>query len=129
PCLNAIRGQRRLTFTLAWFSPINPHSRAYRCARLWLSIPDETLATKRAQADHRSVKNGTLQHEIWEGDQAAPFATGTSLIIRVNCREEAGKLLGPVRYGLAVSIEAAVELGLPIYEEIRQAIEIREQLL
>jgi hypothetical protein len=128
PSLNAIRGKRRLTFTLAWFSPINPHSRAYRCARLWFSTSDDTLATKRAQAERFAVRNGTLQHEIWEGEQAAAFAAGTNLIIRVNCREDGGKLLGPVRYGLAVSIEAAVELALPIYEEVRQAIAVREQI-
>jgi hypothetical protein len=128
PSLNAVRGKRRLTFTLAWFSPINPQSRAYRCARLWLSTPSEVLATNRAEGEWRSVRNGTLQHEIWEGDQAAVFSEGTDIVIRVNCREDAGKLTEPVRYGLAVSIEAAVELQLQIYEQVRQAIAIREQI-
>ena len=107
PSLNAARGKRRLTFTLAWFSPINPHSRAYRCARLWFSKPGQTLAPNRTEAEWRSVRNGTLQHEIWEGDAAAVFADGEDLIVRVNCREDGGKLDGAVRYGLAVSIEAA----------------------
>jgi hypothetical protein len=80
PSLNAIRGKRRLTFTLAWFSPINPRSRAYRCARLWFSKPTENLATGRAEAEWRSVRNGTLQHEIWEGDQAAAFSDGTDIV-------------------------------------------------
>ena len=126
PSLNAIGGKRRLIFTLAWFSPINPQSRPYRCARLWISKPTETLATGRAQAEWRSVRNGTLQHEIWEGDRAAVFADGTDLVIRVNCREDGGKIQSAVRYGLAVSIEAAV--GLPIYEEVREAIAIRERI-
>ncbi len=126
--LNAIGGKRRLTFTLAWFSPINPQSRLYRCARLWFSKPNENLATRRAEAEHRSVHNGTLQHEIWEGESAAVFSDGTDLIIRVNCREDGGKLQAPVRYGLAVSIEAAVELRLPIYEEVREAIAVRERI-
>jgi hypothetical protein len=128
PSLNAVRGKRRLTFTLAWLSPINPQSRAYRCARLWFSPPSETLATGRSEAEWRSVRNGTLQHEIWEGEQAAAFSDGTDIVIRVNCREDGGKLHGAVRYGLAVSIEAAVELGLPIYEEVRQAIAVREPI-
>jgi hypothetical protein len=128
PSLNAIRGRRRLTFTLAWFSPINPQSRAYRIARLWLSPPSERLATKQTEAERHAVRNGTLQHEIWEGDQAAAFSEGAELVVRVNCREDGGKLIGSVRYGLAVSIEAAVELGLPIYEEVRQAIAVREPI-
>jgi hypothetical protein len=128
PSLNAARGKRRLTFTLAWFSPINPRSRAYRCARLWFTKPSENLATDRAEAEWRSVRNGTLQHEIWEGDKAAAFSDGTDIVIRVNCREDGGKIIEPVRYGLAVSIEAAVELGLQIYEEVRQAIAVREQI-
>lgn len=126
--LNAIRGKRRLTFTLAWFSPINPQSRAYRCARLWLSKPEQTLAPQRAEAEWRSVRNGTLQHEIWEGEAAAVFADGEDLVIRVNCREDGGKLQGSIRYGLAVSIEAAEELQLPIYEEVRAVIAIQEQV-
>jgi hypothetical protein len=48
--------------------------------------------------------------------------------VRVNCREDGGKLTKDVRYGLAVSIEAAPELGLEIYEEVREAIAIREQI-
>jgi len=128
PSLNAAIGRRRLTFTLAWLSPINPQSRAYRCARLWLSPPSENLSTHRSEAEWRSVRNGTLQHEIWEGESAVAFSDGADIVIRVNCREDGGKLFGPVRYGLAVSIEAAVELGLPIYEDVRQAIAVRERI-
>ena len=127
PSLNAVRGKRRLTFTLAWFSPINPQSRAYRCARLWLSPPSDALAINRSEAEWRSVRNGTLQHEIWEGEKAVAFSEGADVVIRVNCREDAGKLSVPVRYGLAVSIESAVALALPIYEEVREAIAVREE--
>jgi len=62
------------------------------------------------------------------GTDAAAFSDGTDIVIRVNCREDGGKIIEPVRFGLAVSIEAAPELGLEIYNEVRDAIAIREQI-
>ncbi len=126
--LNAFRGKRRITLTLAWISPINPNSRAYRIARLWISKPSALLGTSRSESEWRTVRSGTLQHEIWEGEGAVPFADGSTITIRVNCREDGGALADAVRYGLAVSIEAASQYGLPIYEEVNEAINIREPI-
>lgn len=127
PSLNAVTDRRRLTTTLAWFSPINASSRIYRSARLWLTTPDARLNTERAEAEWRTVRNGTLQHEIFEGDAAGVFAEGDEVAIRVNCKADGATLPEPIRYGLAVSIESSN--ALPIYEEVRSAIALRTRIV
>lgn len=118
PSLSGIRGLRRVVVTLAWLSPIHPRHRNYRGAALWFDIENGKLATKREDVEWRSTRNGTVQHEIFEGERAAAFAEDEAMVIRVNCRADASSLEGSVRYGLIVSIEVAEELRVPVYEEI-----------
>jgi hypothetical protein len=121
--LSGVRGFRRIVVTLAWFSPIQPRHRNYRGAALWFDIENEKLATKREDTEWRVARNGTVQHEIFEGLRAAAFADGETLMVRVNCRSDAGSLEGTIRYGLVVSLEVAEELHVPVYDEI--AVRIR----
>lgn len=123
PSLSGVRGLRRVVVTLAWLSPIHPRHRNYRGAALWFDIENEKLATKREDAEWRSARNGTVQHEIFEGERAAAFAEDETMVIRVNCRSDSSSLAGTVRYGLVVSIEVAEELRVPVYEEV--AVRIR----
>lgn len=116
--LSGVRGLRRVIVTLAWLSPIYPRHRNYRGAALWFDIENEKLATKREDAEWRSARNGTVQHEIFEGERAAAFAEDETMLIRVNCRADASPLEGAIRYGLVVSVEVAEELRVPVYEEI-----------
>jgi len=53
-----------------------------------------------------------------EGERAAVFADGDALEIRVNCKGEAGELTTEVPYALAVTLEAAPALDLPIHDEV-----------
>lgn len=46
------------------------------------------------------------------------FADGDALEIRVNCRATAGSLEEDVPYALAVTLEIAPGIGIPIYDEI-----------
>ena len=105
---------RRLTATLAWLSPINPRHRNYRTASLSVEPPQTELRVRRKECDFRAVQRGTVQHEILEGEAATPFADGDALKFTVNCRSDAGDLNDPVRYGIAVSLEVAVGVTLPI---------------
>jgi len=112
---------RRLTLTLAWLSPINPGSRAYRRAALSftrINNPDP-LGVDRTEVDARAVGRGTVQHEILEGSQASAYVDGDRLRIRIDCREDAGGLDELVPYALAVTLEVREGVDLPIYEEIR----------
>jgi hypothetical protein len=117
---------RRLTITLAWLTPINVDNRKYRRAALAFEATDtaSTIGGKRAEARHQQVRNGTLQHEIFEGERVCAFQEHENLVIPVQCREEAGPLDVDVPYGLAVSLEVKEDIGIPLYEEIRDLIEI-----
>lgn len=126
PSLSGLDCWRRLTITLAWLSPINVDNRKYRKAAMSFEATDtaKEIGGKRAEAQHQQVRNGTVQHEVIEGTDVKTFQEHESLVIPVQCREEAGPLDVRVPYGLAVSLEVKEEVGIPIYDEIRNLIEI-----
>ena len=118
PSLAAVSVHRRLTITLAWLTPINSLSQKYRVAQLWFN-PKNSVARTRKNADHDSVQRGTLQHEILEGSEAVPFLDGDAIGIKISCRADAGKLENSIDFGLAVTLEIAEDVDIPIYQEIR----------
>ena len=121
PSLSASAIARKLTISLGWFSPVSVKLHKYRMARLWFD-PRNDLANARQDADWRSTKRGTIQHEILEGRRVLDFQDGADIVFKVNCRADAGKLEAPVRYGLAVSLEVAEGINLPIYQEVREKV-------
>jgi hypothetical protein len=122
PSLSARQERRRLTVTLAWLSPISASTQKYRTASLWFEAINNGLAPSRQNADWQTVKRGTVQHEVFEGQRAEPFIDGEVIEIKVNCREDAGKIQNPVAYGLAVSLEVAEGVDIAVYNEIRTRI-------
>lgn len=124
PSLSGLNEERRLIITLAWFSPINPDTRKYRKANLSFDPPKDEAGVERINAQWQHVKNGTVQHEVLEGSEVVTYQDGENLEIDVVCRQDAGSLDESVNYGLAVTLEVAEEIEIPIYEEIRQRIEI-----
>jgi len=132
PSLSGMNVWRRLTITLAWLSPINAENSKYR--RAMLAFDPQSLDNKiggvRSEAQWQQVKNGTIQHEIIEGDRVVTYMQGDVLVIPVQCREDAGSLDVAIPYGLAVSLEVKEDVQIPIYEEVRTALEItiREQI-
>ncbi|MFC1924609.1 hypothetical protein ACFLXA_04525, partial [Chloroflexota bacterium] len=122
PSLAGVRVWRRLTITLAWLTPVNSRSRAYRCASLWFEPPTEELGIDRREVHSYATQRGTVQHEILEGERATSFVDGDTLKIIVNCRAVAEPLSEPVPYAIAVSVEIAEGLQIPVYEEIRTRI-------
>jgi len=131
PSLSGKRVWRRITVTMAWMTPINPNHRAFRKASLWFEPYggkqrhgefNQLLQVSRREADWQAVRRGTIQHEIFSGDKATPFGDDDNLIVQVNCRADAGKLIENIPYALIVTIEVALGLNLPIYNEIRTRI-------
>lgn len=120
--LNATLVKRRLTVTLSWFTPTNARHSKYRAARLWVDVSAEALRLERSEGEWRQLQLGTLQHEIFEGEGAVPVVPGQSLVVRVNCLADAGRLVSPVEFALCVSLEVAEGVALPIYEQIRARI-------
>jgi hypothetical protein len=99
PALASVRYKRRLTVTLGWISPVNLRHRAYRKAALFLDLPAprlrEALGLGTAEVDRNDSARGTIQHMVFEGDDAIPFVDGAELMLKVNCRADAGKLETP----------------------------------
>lgn len=127
PSLGSRPGWRRLTVTMAWISPISAKTQKYRTASLWFEVGGVVLAKDRQEScsgtdGWRAVRRGTVQHEIFEGQSAVPFVDGEVIEIKVNCRNDAGKIQNPVAYGLVVSLEVAEGVNIPVYNEIRTRI-------
>lgn len=112
----------RFTVTLAYMAPTVGQLTKYRGARVFFETPDETvIGGRRTEADHRAVRRGSCQHEIFEGSQAMVFSSDDTLPIHVQCMDDAQRLKAgaQLRYGLVVSVETAVETSTTIHEEIR----------
>jgi len=124
PSLSAVSERRRLTITLAWLSPVRTTRQNYRMAHLWFA-PRYNIAPDRMDADHRAVQRGTIQHEVLEGENAVAFQDGETIVIKVNCRADAGNLDLPIRYGLAVTLEVAEGIDIPVYQEVRDRLSVR----
>lgn len=120
-CLNGSLANRKLSVTLAWLTPINFAHQRYRQAHLWFDAESDPLDISRSQADHRAVRRGTVQHEIFEGEEIVRFKNDQSIGIRVSCRPDAGASQLVVPYGLVVSLSAP---SLPIYEQVRAKIQV-----
>ena len=120
--LDGQREPRTLTVTVAWFSPVNPGHSGYRMAKLEVDAVNKFEAAagvkrRPEQPSDKSVPRGTVFHTRYHGEKAAPFIDDGHVLLRVYCRELAGRLDKPIRYGVAVSIEAGE--GIPVYEEVR----------
>jgi hypothetical protein len=125
PSLNARAEHRRVTLTLAWLTPINPFHRGYRRAALTLDpLGFKDILGDRADADMYGARRGTVQHEVLEGRRAVPYAPGSALELAVSARAGAGTLDVSIPYAVIVTLEVPQGVGLPIYEEIRQALRV-----
>lgn len=125
PGLSSSQEWRRMVVTLAWFSAVNPDHRNFREAKLEISPANNwgTLPLKlaRQDGDHNQVLRGTVQHEVLEGtDQIAAFQDGDSILLHIACKKDATvRLDDAIPYGLAVTLEVAEGIQIPIYEQLR----------
>lgn len=115
----------RLIVTLAWFTPINPRNQEYRVAKLSFKVfgmGKDNLS--RVRADQYSAQRGTVQHEIFDIKRAVDLTQKETANIHVYCREGAGKIETPIRYGLAVTFEINPESEIEIYQKIKERLEV-----
>ncbi|MCQ8103796.1 S8 family peptidase [Methylomonas sp. SURF-2] len=126
PSLANSKQWRRLTITLAWFTPINPNHRYLRQAKLFFEAPKNTdlLGLSRQEAEWNQVRRGTVQHEILESSKVSYYQDGDELVIPVQCNSDAvDKLDEQIPYALAVTMEVKEGISIPIYQEIRSRIQ------
>ncbi|WP_423905974.1 S8 family peptidase [Candidatus Spongiihabitans sp.] len=110
----------RMVVTLAWFTPINPFRYGIRQAKLFFDVPDFSN-TNRQEADWQQVKNGSVQHEIFNINQF----TGNQIEIFVQCEADATEnLVETIPYAISFTLEAEEETGIDLYEMIEQSIHI-----
>lgn len=112
---------RRLTATLACFSPITPSRQAYRSAQLWFSIEGakKHLIDNRINADWQATRRGSLQHEIFESDQIVVWGSDDIIQLKVNCANVADdRFAGSVPYALMVSFEIDAAVNIDVYERV-----------
>jgi hypothetical protein len=125
-CLAGCKVNRSLTVTVAWFSPIDPGRERYRRVKLEANPlkPFETLGVERTK-EHPSknaIERGTVVHSRYDGNSAVAFEED-HIILQISFRgDDLPKKNDPIRYGIAVTIEA--ETILPIYDEISQRLKI-----
>ena len=131
PSLSSVAEARRLIITLAWLTPVNCAHQHYRVAHLWFTTPEgRNIAPDGTNADHYASQRGTVQHQVFQGETAVPFEDGENLVIKVNCREDAGTIQEPIRFGLAVTLEVLEGIHIPmfpipIYQEVRERLAVR----
>lgn len=116
---------RRVTVTLSWLSPINPRSQRYRVARLHVAPPTDDIGVARLDVPHYAPGNGTVQHEVLEGERAVAFQSGDDLEISVECFVDAGTATPPVRFGLVVTVEVAEGVLIDIHSEVQDQLRAR----
>lgn len=120
---------KRVTATLAWFSPINWCHRQYRRARLSFSAPTELPRPIPATdlADNVAQRGAcTVKHLVWDTQGTVALGQGDDLRLRVRCTEQAGGLLGErVDYAVAMTLWLAPEAGIDVYSQVRDQIRTR----
>ena len=127
--------KRRLTVTLTWMTPIAAQNQKYRKARLWYELTEnKDITPKRIDlADANAPRLGTLQHELFEGEKRYPLPENPVLGIKVNCADDAGDFVEPIKYAIAVTLEIGygVQLSLftsNVYDEIQERLRIKNPI-
>ena len=122
PSLSARNDKRKLTITLAWLSPVATNTQRYRTASLFFDAEFAKINTVRDDADYNAVKRGTVQHEIFVGEQAAAFEDGDSINISIVCKKDAIDFTESIPYAITVTLEVAEGIDIDIYQEVRSRI-------
>lgn len=111
--------KRKLTVTLAYFSPIEANKQTYRTAKLWFDIiGGEQLVPLRENTEWQGVQKGTLQHEIFQGEAALVWDDEKVIQIKVNCKEDAGKFKQEIPYCIFVTFEVAEGYDIDVYTKV-----------
>lgn len=129
PSIGQQRIEKKVIVSLAWLSPLNFRTSKYRKAQLYFNNlrHNDYLSLNREYYDFDLAQKGTVQHDILVGNQADAFIDGDMLKIKVNCREDASSLSihENIRYGIAVTLQIQENVGISIYEEVKQRIQQR----
>lgn len=111
--------KRRLIVTLSYFSPISPNKQSYRVAKLWFNVEgNESLSSQRTNPDWQAVQRGTLQHEIFESDEAIVWNDDNYISIIVSCKIDDKKSDKEIPYCIFVTFEVADGQNIEVYSKV-----------
>lgn len=119
---------RRLTTTLAYFTPIVPTRQAYRSAHLWFDFENKKkhLLDSRVDASDKAVTRGSVQHEIFENNEIVAWGEDDGIKIKINCRAAAEeRLSNSIPYALMVSFEIKSDIDVDVYTKIAEKVRPR----
>lgn len=115
--------KRKLTVTMSYFSPTDSTKQKYRGTQLWFEVNGvDTLKMARQNSDWQGVRKGTLQHEIFCGENAVVWDESDCLTIKVNCKDDAIKMRNKVQYSIFVTFEVADGIDLDVYSKVENMI-------
>lgn len=123
--------RRKLTVTLAYFSPVRPTTLKYREKQVWFTLDaGSNVAGPRLEFDYNAVTRGTLQHEVFETEDITVWDENSSLVIKVNCRDDASKTPADtmIPYALFATFEMAPEYDVDVYQEVVSRVRIRDAI-
>ena len=116
---------RKVTVTLAYFSPIASKRKEYRKAQVWFTRDSgtERLVPLRANTDWQGVLRGTVQHEIFLGSDPIPWGDDDEICIKISCKQGTltGAIGSAVPYAIFITIEVANPVG-NIYDSIAERV-------
>lgn len=123
------REVKRVSATLAWLSPVNWRHRQYRQAALSFTKPGGDipgLGTPIGVATDLAKRGSTtVQHLVWETDRSFAGGRGSSLSLTVKCFDQAGyEDVEPIDYAVAVSLWVAPTVGVDVYAQVRDQIQV-----
>jgi hypothetical protein len=124
------RFSRRLTVTLASFTPICPSTQKYRSAQLWYTLDDagKELVPHRQDVEDKAVARGTIQHEHFHGNQAIVWGEEDNLTIKISCRADANSFTEPIPYALMATFDLAPEYEIDVYQRVASKIRLKEAI-
>lgn len=126
-CLISQAVKKRLTITLAWMSPIASNNKNYRLAKLaYTANGYKQVTTSREDSAEHNAKRGTVQHDVFEGENASTYVSGSTIEIVVQNKKGMVEDV-PVKFVLMVTLEVAPETQLPIYQQVEALVRTQVQ--
>ena len=122
--------KRRLIVTLAYFSPIDTISNVYKKVNIAFDRPESTkLVFPDAYTEVQShIRNGTLQHVIYDGDKTIPNFNKNIEIDVV--RQDKLKYNEAIKYAILITVEFTdgIETNTDIYSSIKDQLQINNKI-
>lgn len=121
------RISRELILTLAYFSPIAAQCQKYRISQVWASIENhKKIFPKRNEISDRAALRGTVQHEIFSGENISSWDKNDYLDIKINCRDVIpNKHKHKINYAFFVTLNINSRINIDLYQEIINKLHVK----